>query len=96
MTAHLCEVVYAAADNAGLLHECTWRQGDVMVGLFRNDHTVLDHLTQSSDTCMTYPSARLQGLKPGEKVLIGQRRYQVREIVAIGDGSEMRATLTQL
>ena len=67
-----------------------------MVGLFRSDHTVLDHLTLSSDTCMTYPSSWLQGLKPGEKVLIDQRRYQVREIVAIGDGSERRATLTQL
>ena len=96
MNTDLCKAVYAAAANVGLLHECTWRQEDVMVGLFRSDHTVLDHLTQSSDTCMTYPASCLQGLKPGEKVLINHRRYQVREVVAIGDGSEMRATLTQL
>ena len=96
MKTDLCEMLYAAAANVGLLHECAWRQEGVMVGLSRSDHSVLDHLTQSLDTYMTYPASRLHGLKPGEIVLVDCCRYQVRDVVAIGDGSEMRATLTQL
>ncbi len=96
MSPDLCELVYAAADNAGFLQRCVWRAQIVMVGLQRADHNVLNGLTQSSDSVMTYPAGSLRGLKTGDEVRIGRGRYQVREVVALSDGSEKRATLTLL
>lgn len=96
MNPSFCDAVYAAAANAGFLQECQWRGKTAMVGLQTADHAVLHRLTQSSDTSMTYPSSVLDGLKTGDQVNFGRTKYQVREVVAIGDGSEMRATLTHL
>jgi hypothetical protein len=96
MDKSLCEIVYDAAANAGFLQQCRWDGSTAMVGLQTADRDVLDHLTLSSDTSMTYPSSCLKGLKTGNRVWIGDSMYQVREVVMIADGSEMRATLTLL
>lgn len=93
---HICDLVYAAAANAGFLRKCCYRNNTVLVGFRTADHSVLDHLTQSAETSMTYPSGALEGLKTGDRVEVGTGRYQVREVVTIADGSEMRATLTLL
>lgn len=96
MDKSFCEIVYDAAANAGLLQPCRWDECTAMVGLQTADRDVLNHLTLSSDTTMTYPSSCLKGLKTGHRVVIGEAEYQVREVLAIADGSEMRATLTHL
>ena len=96
MNPSFCDVVYAAAANVGFLQHCQWRGHIVMVGLQRADHAVLNHLTLSSETSMTYPSCYLGGLKSGDQVQIGRAKYQIREVIAMGDGTEMRATLTHL
>ena len=55
--------------------------------------------------CMTWmcvgknigcPTSRLAGLKSGDSVEIGGVAYWVREVRAVGDGSESRATLARL
>ena len=45
---------------------------------------------------MTYPASGLDGLAVRDVVVIDGHSYQVRDIRAIGDGSEMRAKLTRL
>ena len=98
--------VYESAASAGLLTVCIWhRQNDVPVthhvGLRAPDDSVLDHLTRSKETTISYPSTIFIGLKTGETVELlatarpGQR-YQVREVKAVADGAEMRARLTRI
>ena len=45
---------------------------------------------------MTYPATALVGLAAREVVEIGGTTFQVRDIRAVGDGSEIRAKLTRL
>ena len=45
---------------------------------------------------MTYPSTVFVGLAPREPVEIDGVTFLVRELRAVGDGSEMRATLTRV
>jgi len=94
--------LYAAAARAGLLKDCTWRPADGRpaeihpVGFAAPDTLRLDGLTASTDYEMTYPQALFEGLAPREVVEIAGAAYQVREVRALGDGSERRATLTRL
>jgi hypothetical protein len=90
------ELIYQAAEHAGFLQECHWNGDTAMVGLQSADQDVLKQLTQSTEYVMNYPASRLPGLRSGHRVEIGEVRYQVREVIRIGDGSEMRATLTRL
>jgi hypothetical protein len=92
----LIDLIYEAAGNAGFLQPCRWEESTAIVGLQSVDRDVLNHLTLSSDTSMTYPSSCFLGLKTGHRVELGDAEYQVREVVMIADGSEMRATLTKL
>ena len=93
---NLCETIYEAAANAGFLTECRWQTQTSMVGLQNSDHSIMHKLTMSSDTTMTYPSSKFIGIRTGDRVWINYQEYQVREVLAINDGSEMRATLTKL
>jgi hypothetical protein len=94
--------LYAAAARAGLLQECTWRPADGRpaevhpVGFAAPDALRLDGLTVSTDYEMTYPQALFQGLTAREVVEIAGAAFQVREVRALGDGSERRAILTRL
>ena len=57
---------------------------------------MLDGLTLSTEYVMTYPATALVGLAVRELVEIGGSTFQVRDIRAVGDGSEIRAKLTRL
>lgn len=90
------ELIYQAAEHAGFLHKCRWDESVTMVGMQVADQDVLNRLTLSRETSITYPTSCLQGLRTGSRVEIAEVEYQVREVMAIGDGSEMRATLTRV
>ncbi len=96
------EHLYQAAANAGLLQECRWQPGDGRaveirwVGFGAPDTGVFDGLGVSTDYTMTYPNTWLVGLARQDQLLIAAHPYQVRDIRALGDGSELRATLTRL
>ena len=45
---------------------------------------------------MTYPNSCLVGLKSREVVQLEGVVYQVREVMAVGDGSEVRAKLMRV
>lgn len=97
-----CREIYLAAGRNGLLLECTWRPSSgcfsesAMVALSASDQSVLNQLTLSTETTMTYPAGELPGLKPGEVVAINEQHYQVREVLAVADGSEMKAKLSRI
>lgn len=98
----LVEQVYAAAANAGLLKECLWQPAEGapvesrLVGFSAPDDTLLDGLASSTEYVITYPASAFVGLAARDTVLIVGANFQVREVRAVGDGSEMRAKLTRL
>lgn len=98
----MIQALYAAADHAGLLKEAVWSPSDRSTPLsakvdFRApDETMLDGLGLSTDYSIRYPSSAIVGLTAGESLTIDGHAYRVREIRALGDGSEKRATLTRL
>lgn len=99
---NVVEQIYASAANVGLLQECLWypSNGAPMqrhqVGFAAPDESLLDGLTLSTEYEMTYPVTAFGGLAAREVVEIGGTSYQVRDIRAVGDGSEIRAKLTRL
>ena len=66
------------------------------MGFTAPDETVLDGLSLSTEYVMTYPASVLVGLAARETVEIDDQLFQVREIRAVGDGSERRATLSRI
>jgi hypothetical protein len=98
----LLEQLYEAAGNAGLLKTCTWRPSTGApaqthrVGFAAPDGTAFDGLTTNTDYTISYPDTAFTALSVRENVEIDGVTYQVREIRAVGDGSEMRARLTRL
>ena len=98
----IVEQIYESAANAGLLKDCLWRPSDgsptqrFSVGFAAPDDTVLDGLSLSTEYAMTYPSTVFVGLAPREPVEIDGVTFLVRALRAVGDGSEMRATLTRV
>lgn len=98
----LVEQVYEAATNAGLLRDCLWQPSvgspaeQHPVGFSAPDDTVLDGLALNTDYAITYPSSVFVGLAAREVVEIDGVAYQVRDVRAVGDGSEMRVKLTRL
>ena len=98
----LIETLYAAAANAGLLKSCRWMPPDGSapqthdVGFTAPDENLLDGMASGTAYAMTYPVARFAGLAARDSVQIDEMVFQVRDIRAVGDGSEMRARLTRL
>ena len=98
----LIETLYESAANVGLLKPCTGRPRDGSpaqsrpVGFTAPDDTVLDGLSLSTEYAMTYPGTSFTGLAPREAVEIDGVSYLVRDVRAVGDGSERRATLTRV
>ena len=96
------ERLYAAAARARLLKPCIWRPSDgspeqaQAVGFTAPDETVLEGLSLSTEYVMTFPASVLVGLAARETVEIDDQMFQVREIRAVGDGSERRATLSRI
>lgn len=91
--------LYEAARNAGLLTAVTVAGSPVnqtvYCGFRAPDETVLDGFALSRDYQLNYPAAWLM-LAAGDTVEITGESYQVREVRAIGDGSEQRASLSRL
>ena len=56
---------------------------------------VLDGLGLSADYAIRYPADALV-LDTGHELEIGGATYRVRDVRAVGDGSECRATLSRL
>lgn len=98
----LVEQVYSAAANAGLTVRCRWFPaggGAVQtrqVGFTAPDDTALDGLTLNTDYAITYPASVFVGLAVRDTVNVNGVSYQVRDVRALGDGTEMRARLTRL
>ena len=94
--------IYESAANAGLLKECLWQPSDGspsqthQVGFSSPDDSLLDGLALSTEYVMTYPVTAFNGLAARETVEIAGTTFQVRDIRAVGDGSEIRAKLTRL
>lgn len=93
------ELFYESARNAGLLTAVTvmGSTGNQTVHCaFRApDETVLDGFALSRDYQIDYPASWLT-LAAGDTVEVAGNTYQVRDVRAIGDGTERRASLTQL
>ena len=89
------ELFYEAARNAGLLTAVTVAGSTVHCAFRAPDETVLDGFALSRDYQLDYPAAWLT-LAAGDTVEIAGASYQVRDVRAIGDGSEQRASLSQL
>jgi hypothetical protein len=87
--------LYAAAGRAGLLTPAVIGGAEILVDFRAPDVEVLDGLGLSSDYEIRYP-ADAAVLDSGHDLVIGGVTYRVREVRAIGDGSECRATLTRL
>ena len=90
------ESLYDAASAAGLLTEVIVGGAAVMAEFRAPDEPVLDGLALSTEYAIRYPASRLPDLAPGDTVQIAGHAYQVREVHALGDGTEHRATLTRL
>jgi hypothetical protein len=95
------EDIYAAAERAGFLKEVLFLPSAgsavrAMVEYRAADASLLDGLATGRDYRLTYPASRLVGLTAGDTLTLEGRAYRVREVRAIGDGTEMRATLTRL
>jgi hypothetical protein len=86
---------YEAARSAGLLTLVTVGSVSVHCAFRAPDDTVLDGLAISRDYQIEYPGAWLT-LAPGDQLTIGAASYQVREVRAVGDGTERRASLSRL
>lgn len=91
----LVSEVYAAAGRASLLTPATIGSAEVLVDFRAPDVEVLDGLGLSSDYAIRYPADAVV-LNRGQELVIGGESYQVREVRAIGDGSECRATLMRV
>ena len=98
----LIERLYQSAANAGLTVRCHWQPADGspsqthVVGFSAPDDTILDGLARNTDYAITYPASAFVGLAARDTVVIDSVTYQVRDVRAVADGSEMRAKLTRL
>jgi hypothetical protein len=98
----LIETLYAAAANAGLLKSCHWVPPDGSapqthdVGFLAPDEALLDGMALGTAYAMTYPATVFAGLAVRDSVQIDGMTFQVRDIRAVVDGSEIRVELTRL
>jgi hypothetical protein len=96
----MIQQIYQAAARAGLLKNVRWysrTKGSkaLSVEWRESDDSMLHDLVVGTNITMTAPSADLAGLQQGDRIVTGQREYAVREVRAIHDGSETRATLSE-
>lgn len=90
------EALYDAAASAGLLIRAVSGSLDVMVDFRAPDEDVLDGLGVNRNYTIRYPLSRLPLLAAGNSLEIAGITYRVREVSAMGDGTEARASLTRL
>jgi len=90
------ETLYDAAASAGLLIRAVSGSLEVMVDFRAPDEDVLDGLGVNRNYTIRYPLSRLPLLAAGNALEIAGITYRVREVSAMGDGTEARASLTRL
>ncbi len=90
------EAIYDAAGRSGLLTRAIIGGTEVMVDFRAPDEDVLDGLGVSRNHTIRYPVSRLPNLTAGNALEIAGQTYRVREVTAMGDGTEARASLTRL
>lgn len=90
------ETLYDAAASAGLLIRAVSGSLEVMVDFRAPDEDVLDGLGVNRNYTIRYPLSRLPLLAAGNALDIAGITYRVREVSAMGDGTEARASLTRL
>ncbi len=96
------EQIFAAAARAGLLKTAVWQPADgstpqsQAVGFSAPDTTLLDGLALGTDLEMSFPASAFVGIAVRDGVVIDGIAYQVRDLRAVGDGSERRARLSRL
>ena len=91
----MTEALYDAAASADLLVTVTVGTTTIACGFEAPDESVLDGLSLSRHYTIEYPTSRLT-LGRGDEVTIHNETYRVREVTALRDGSESRATLEKL
>lgn len=87
--------LYQVAGRAGLLTPAVIGSVEVLVDFRAPDAEVLDGLGLTADYSIRYPADEVV-LISGHEIDIRGVTYRVREVRAIGDGSECRASLTRL
>ena len=90
------ETLYDAAASAGLLIRAVSGRLEVMVDFRAPDEDVLDGLGVNRNYTIRYHLSRLPLLAAGNALEIAGITYRVREVSAMGDGTEARASLTRL
>ena len=90
------DFLYAAAANAGLLKAASIGGTQVLVDFRAPDEDVLGGMGVSRDYAIRYPLAWLPALAAGTTLEVAGQPYRVREVTAMGDGSECRATLSRI
>ena len=90
------EFLYAAAESAGLLTPALFGATQVMIDFRAPDEDVLSGMGVRRDYSIRYPLTWMANLVAGSTITISGQAYRVREVTAIGDGSECRATLARL
>jgi hypothetical protein len=97
----MIESIYASAASAGLLKEVVWIADQTtapmlaQVGFRAPDESLLGGLALGRDYTIVYPASALVGLKAKARLLLDGQTFEVREVQALGDGSECRATLSR-
>jgi len=86
-------VLYEAAQRSGLLTPVTVGAVTVHCAFRAPDESVLDGFALARDHQIDYPATWLS-LSAGDLVQVGGDGYRVREVRAMGDGSERRASLS--
>lgn len=92
----MIEEIYDAAARAGFLKTANIGGQPVSVEFRVPDETVLGGMASSHDYSMRLPASRLGTLARGDTLAIESINYRVRDLIAVGDGSEYRVSLTRL
>ncbi len=92
----MIEAFYDAAHRAGLLITAVISGQPVAVDFRAPDETLFNGLASSHDYTLRLPASRLGALARGDTLKIALQTYRVRDITAIGDGSECQVSLTRL
>lgn len=89
------EDLYAAAAAAGLLVEAEIAGKNVWVEFRAPEEPVLEGLALSSEYTLRMPASAVPQLGMGDPVQIAGVSYRVRDLRALGDGSELRVLLSR-
>lgn len=92
----MLEEIYAAAARAGFLKTASLSGQPIPVDFRAPDENVLGGIASSHDYTMRLPASRLGVLARGDILTIESLDYRVRDITAMGNGSECLVSLTRL